>query len=102
MKYVGRLFLLTLAAVSLTQMVACAQAPTPQGRPAPLTSTVLTVCDHGHQKLAVVIFTFENGKVLIVDKDSPQGFTTVADLLQYADTAPQKAMYGQPCEGVSI
>lgn len=56
-------------------------------RPTPATAVLVGVCEKRQQVLMVVVFTFANGKTLVVDGQNMQGFTSAAEIVQYASTA---------------
>ena len=49
------------------------------------------------QKLMVAVFTFNDGRVLVVDGQHMQGFKTAADIVRYAASASVINDYAQPC-----
>jgi hypothetical protein len=70
-------------------------------RPKPLTATLVGVCEKRNQVLMVAIFTFDNGKTLVVDGQHMQGFADAADIVRYAATAASVNQYAQTCGDVS-
>ena len=77
------------------------RADTGTGRPTPLTATVAVMCSHGEHRVMFAVFTYPGDRTVIADKDNPLGFTSVEDLLQYAQTAATPRLYVQPCEGTT-
>ena len=78
-------------------VIANAQDYPLQSRPKPLTATVVGVCEKHHEVIMVVIFTYENGKVLLVDSKNMQGFKSAEEIIQYATTAEVTNSYAQTC-----
>jgi hypothetical protein len=100
MKFAGRLFLWAMMIAALAQVGACTKTPPPPAKL--MTSTLVAVCEHGREVVMLVIFTFDDGKTVIVDKDNAQGFTSMDELLQFAATAGDNAReYAEPCQGTS-
>jgi hypothetical protein len=97
------MFIATLAVMALLQMSACHRddSKTNLADRAPLTSTVAVVCSHGEQRVMFAVFTYPGDRMVVADKDNPLGFTSVEDLLQYAQTAATPRLYVQPCEGTT-
>ena len=71
--------------------------PLQSQRPKPSTATVVGVCEKHHEAIMVVIFTYENGKVLLVDGKNMQGFKSTEEIIQYAATAEVTNSYAQTC-----
>jgi hypothetical protein len=99
--------LLVLAAFAALMIASCSvgcsvsQAqdyPLKSERPRPLTATLVGVCEKRQVALMVAIFTYSNGKTLVVDGKHMQGFTSAAEIARYAATATQPANdYAQVC-----
>ncbi len=75
---------------------AMAVTPSP-GRPKPVTATLVGVCENRTQVLMVAVFTYSNGKVMVVDGQHMTGFTGVQDIIQYAATADEVIERTQTC-----
>lgn len=86
---------------AFVSLAAFAQDYPLQDRPKPLTATVVGVCEHHTPAIMVVVFTFENGKVLVVDGHHMQGFKDAADIIRYAATAQTTNSYAQTCGDTS-
>lgn len=88
--------------LALIGSVACAQDyPLHQERPKPLTATLVGVCQKHQQVLMVAIFTFSNGKTLVVDGQNMQGFGSAAEIVQYAATAESVIERAEVCGDTS-
>jgi len=87
--------------LAFVSLAAFAQDYPLQTRPKPMTATVVGVCEHHAPVVMVVIFTFDNGKVLIVDGRHMQGFKSAAEIIQYAATAEVTNSYAQTCGDTS-
>ncbi len=84
--------------VSALLLATNAMAVTPlPGRPKPTTATLVGVCENRKQVLMVAIFTYSNGKVMVVDGQHMTGFTNVQDIIQYAATADEVIERAQTC-----
>jgi hypothetical protein len=90
-------FLSIVGALLLTAAAGAQDYPLKSERPKPLTSTIVGVCEKRAPVIMVVIFTYDNGKVLIVDGKHMQGFDSAADIVRYAATASQVNSYAQQC-----
>ena len=91
--------------VGLTLAASCAHAqeyPLTSERPKPLTATLVGVCERRERVLMVAVFTFSNGKTLVVDGKHMQGFEDVAAIVRYAATATTPVNeYAQMCGDAS-
>lgn len=89
---------LLLIAILLASGAHAQEYPLKSERPKPATATLVGVCQHREEKLMVAIFTYGDGRVLVVDGKHMQGFADVDDIVRYAATASAPVNeYGQPC-----
>jgi hypothetical protein len=89
---------LLLIAILLASGAHAQDYPLKSERPRPATATLVGVCEHRERKLMVAIFTFENGKTLIVDGMHMQGFDSAEEIVRYANSAAAPVNeYAQPC-----
>lgn len=58
-----------------------------QSRPKPTTATLVVVCEHRMPALAVAVFTYPDGHVLIVNGQQMQGFKDAREIAFYAASA---------------
>lgn len=73
-----------------------ADADTDLPREQPLTATGFVYCEPGTDKrmIVAVVMTYPSGAFVRFDKDHMHGMTSVAELVKYADTAANTAVYG--------
>lgn len=62
----------------------------------PLTATGFVYCEPGtdRKSIVAVVMTYPSGAFVRFDKDHMHGLTSVADLVKYADSAGNTAVYG--------
>jgi hypothetical protein len=56
-------------------------------RPRPASAVLVGICENRKDVLMLAVFTYSNGKVLLVDKHNMNGFTSVQEITAYAATA---------------
>lgn len=79
--------ILAAAVLACMCIKATAQDYPLQSRPKPLTATLVGVCEHHQRTLMVAVFTYSDGRTLVVNGKSMQGFKDAAEIINYAATA---------------
>lgn len=77
------------------------QKPITIDRPRPASAVLVGICEQRRQVLMVAIFTFPNGKVLLVDAHNMNGFTSVQEITQYAASAESVTERIQTCGDIA-